>query len=83
MLVMFYFPELFPELSFFYNHAVVRHLTLFVWVRYYNYILTASFSCTPSYMQHDYILLADILSVLDVIRCQLAYSIASTTKQWN
>jgi hypothetical protein len=26
---------------------------------------------------------ADILSVRDVIRCQLAYSIASPTEQWN
>jgi hypothetical protein len=30
-----------------YIHAVVRHVTLFVWVQYYNYLLlTASFSCT-------------------------------------
>jgi hypothetical protein len=40
---------------FLYIHAVVRHVTLFVWVHYYNYLLlTTSFSCTLSYMQHDY-----------------------------
>jgi hypothetical protein len=39
---------------FLYIRVVVRHLTLFVWVHYYNYLLTASFSCTFSYMQHDY-----------------------------
>jgi hypothetical protein len=51
MLVVFYF----PELCVFCNHAVIRHLNLFVLVRYYNYLfLTASFSCTLSYMQHEY-----------------------------
>jgi hypothetical protein len=31
------------------------HLTLFIWVHYYNYlILSAFFSCTLSYMQQDY-----------------------------
>jgi hypothetical protein len=40
---------------FLYIHAVVWHLTLFFWVHYYNYLLlTASFSCTLSYMQHKY-----------------------------
>jgi hypothetical protein len=46
------------QLSFYvflYIHAVVRHVILFVWVQYYNYLpLTASSSCTLSYMQHDY-----------------------------
>jgi hypothetical protein len=40
---------------FLHIHAVVWHVTLFVWVHYYNYLLlTASFSCTVSYMQNDY-----------------------------
>jgi hypothetical protein len=40
---------------FLYIHAVVPNLTLFIWVHYYNYLLlTASFSCTLSYIHHDY-----------------------------
>jgi hypothetical protein len=36
-------------------HTVVQNVNLFAWVHYYNYLLlTASFSCTLSYMQHDY-----------------------------
>jgi hypothetical protein len=70
MIVVFYFPELFPERCvfcnyvciqqmsfcvFLYIYALVRQVILFIWVHYYNYILlTASFSCTISYMQHDY-----------------------------
>jgi hypothetical protein len=37
-----------------YIHAVIRHVILFIWVHYYNFLLlTASFSCVLSYMQHD------------------------------
>jgi hypothetical protein len=39
---------------FLYIHAVIRHATLFVWKRYYTYLLSASISCTLSFMQHDY-----------------------------
>jgi hypothetical protein len=40
---------------FLYFHNIVRHATLFVWLHYYNYLLlTASFSCTISSIQHDY-----------------------------
>jgi hypothetical protein len=40
---------------FLYIHAVVRRVTLFVWVHHYNYLLlAASFSSAFSYMQHDY-----------------------------
>jgi hypothetical protein len=60
---------------FLYIHAVVRYVTLFVWVHCYNYLLlTASFSCTLIYAAR--LLPADILSVRDVIRLQLGYSIA-------
>jgi hypothetical protein len=31
---------------FLYIRAVVRDFTLFVWVHYYSYLVTASFSCT-------------------------------------
>jgi hypothetical protein len=70
MLMVFYFPELPLELRvfcneaciqqrsfyvFLYIHAVVRHVTMFGLVHYCNYLfLTAFFSCTFSYMQHDY-----------------------------
>jgi hypothetical protein len=57
MLVVFHFA--FSVIThvyvFIYIHAVIWHLTLFVWVYYYNYLLlTAPFSCTLSYMLHDY-----------------------------
>jgi hypothetical protein len=64
---------------FLYIHAVVQHLTLFIWVHCYNYLLlTASFSCTLIYAAQ--VIPADILSVRDVISWQPAYSTASSTK---
>jgi hypothetical protein len=40
---------------FLYIHTAVLHVTWFVRAHYYNYLLlTASFSCTLSYMQHNY-----------------------------
>jgi hypothetical protein len=46
------------QISFYvfpYIHAVFRHVTLFVWVHCHNYLLlTSSFFCALSYMQHDY-----------------------------
>jgi hypothetical protein len=65
MLVVFYFSELFVFCNYvcfqqiclyvlLYIHSI-QYLTLFVWVHYCNYcLLTTSFSCTLSYMEHDY-----------------------------
>jgi hypothetical protein len=37
------------------KNACIQQLPLFVWIHYYNYLLlTDSFSCSLSYMQHDY-----------------------------
>jgi hypothetical protein len=56
--------------------SIFMHVTLFVWVHYYNYLpLTASFFLY-SLIYAAWLLPADILSVGDVIRWQLGYSIA-------